>query len=174
MDHSAERAQFYVAFLNAAPSAGFSSGNKTERLPTPDGGQEVIAARFFHPAAALRECEAHRIALMPPQFYLVSTLASILDGNVNTLEQRARVEALSSGVFGRMVINPRPLAHGAPDGWSILTYEGDETRGGAKGRLHRSLVKFAGRGTVSEVVLQRNFDVFSEIEEHLFQPAPKL
>lgn len=83
---------------------------------------------------------------MPPQYYIASTLASILDGPTNTAEQRAKVTTLSSGVFGRMVINPRPLPHGAPEGWSVLTYEGDETRGGAKGRLHRSMVKFVKPG----------------------------
>ena len=125
-----------------------------ERLPTPDGGQEVIAARFVHPITALQECESHTISLMPPQYYLVTTLASILLGPSNTLEQRAKVEALSRGSFGRMLINPMPLPHGAPDGWSVLTYEGDEARGGKVGRLHRSLVKFSP-GNVSEPARSR-------------------
>ena len=66
-------------------------------------------------------------------------------------------------------------------GWTILTYEGDEARGGPKGRLHRALVKFEKQGVrafssplgerifdrcckVSEVVLQRNFDIFGDID----------
>lgn len=84
--------------------------------------------------------------MMPPQFYLVTTLASVLEGDVNTAQQRDTVALLSSGAFGKMVINPRPLPHGAPEGWTVLTYEGDESRGGAKGRLHRSLVKFEKGG----------------------------
>ena len=85
---------------------------------------------------------------MPPQFYLVSTLATILRSNRSTPAEREQVKALSSGAFGRMVINPRPLTSGGiPDGWTVLTYEGDEARGGRKGRLHRSVVRF-GPGNV--------------------------
>lgn len=83
---------------------------------------------------------------MPPQFYLTTTLASILEGNVNTSEQRERVTALANGPFGRMSLNPQPLARGAPLGRTILTYEGDESRGGPKGHLHRSIVKFEKGG----------------------------
>lgn len=32
------------------------------------------------------------------------------------------------------------------DGRTVLTFEGDETRGGSTGRLHRALVKFDNRG----------------------------
>jgi hypothetical protein len=117
-----------------------------ERLPTPDGGyvQEVVAARFVHPQAALEECCAKKIALMPPQFYLITTLAEILEGNSNTIEQREKVTTLSISNFGKLVINPRPLAH--KGAWTTLTYEGDEARGGPKGRLHRALVKFEKQG----------------------------
>ncbi|KAF7799542.1 hypothetical protein EIP86_010779 [Pleurotus ostreatoroseus] len=166
--------QFYVTFLETTLAPGFSSGTKLERLPTPDGGQEVVAARFVHPAAALRECELHKISLMPPQFYLVTTLAALLQGDKNTSEQRKKIATLSSGAFGRMTINPRPLRQGVPEGWSILTYEGDEARGGKKGRLHRSLVKFAPGNTVTDVVLQRNFDIFTEAEELVADRNAKL
>jgi len=77
---------------------------------------------------------------MPPQFYLISTLADIFDGSKNTEEQRERVKTLSGGLFGRMVINPRPLGKDEL-GRSILTYEGDQTRGGSHGRLHRAHLK---------------------------------
>lgn len=77
---------------------------------------------------------------MPPQYYILSTLADILEGSVNTADQRTKVKTLSEGLFGRMLINPRKLSED-PKGRSILTYEGDETRGGSKGRLHRALVK---------------------------------
>ncbi|KAJ3528975.1 hypothetical protein NM688_g7919 [Phlebia brevispora] len=165
---------FYVTFLETTPSSSFSSGTKVERIPTPDGGQEVIAARFVQPSTALRECESHKIRLMPPQFYLVTTLASILQGPVNTPEQRHKVHGLSTGAFGRLVINPMPLRQGAPEGWSVLTYEGDEARGGKAGRLHRSLVKFAPGNTVTDVVLQRNFDIYTEIEDLVAAKNAKL
>ncbi|RXW22313.1 hypothetical protein EST38_g3536 [Candolleomyces aberdarensis] len=167
------RTQFFVTFLTPSPSSGFSSGKKQERLPTPDGGQEVIAARFIHPAEALEEHKAQKMSFMPPQFYILSTLAEILKGSVNTAEQREQVEALSGGAFGKLVINP--LAIGKDDtGRQILAYEGDEGRGGPKGRLHRAMVQF-GKGTVAQITLVRNFDIFKDIEPATFNtPSSKL
>jgi hypothetical protein len=134
---------FFVAFLPSIPSTGFSSGHVQHRLPTPDGGQEVVEARFVHPTIALEEFFAKRIAFMPPQYYLLTTLAGILHGSVANESQRARVEQLANGAFGKMVINPqaRTLPE-VPKGYTCLTYEGDEARGGPKGQLHRSLVLF--------------------------------
>ncbi|TFK42463.1 NUDIX hydrolase domain-like protein [Crucibulum laeve] len=166
--------QFYVAFLPEVAPTGFSSGEKQERIPKPDGGQEVVEARFVHPRKALAECQQGKITFMPPQYYILSTLVDILQGDVNTLEQRSRVETLSRGLFGRMVINPRPLHAGNTEGYTILTYEGDETRGGSKGRLHRALVKAEKGGITSEITLQRNFDVFSEIEPQALKEPSKL
>lgn len=141
--------RFYVAFLpsSSTTTSGFSHGTIQHRLPTPDGGLEVIAARFIHPLDALAEFRSSKIALMPPQYYLITTLASILHGREATLEQQARIRELAAGAFGSMVINPRGHPGGQDqDGRSVLTYEGDETRGGSKGRLHRSLVKFGKKG----------------------------
>ncbi|KAF5381066.1 hypothetical protein D9615_004108 [Tricholomella constricta] len=165
--------QFYVAFLPAAPSSGFSSGAKQDRIPKPDGGQEVVSARFLHPEDALAEFREGKITFMPPQAYILQTLSDILQGRESIPAQRERVQTLSRGLFGRMVINP--LSFGAPDtkGRSILTYEGDETRGGSKGRLHRVLIK-AGKGGISEIKLQRNFDIFTEIEPQAFAAPSKL
>ncbi|KAI0748573.1 NUDIX domain-containing protein [Daedaleopsis nitida] len=163
--------QFYVTFLaDARPGSRFSSGDKQERLPTPDGGQEVIAARFVHPARALAECAAERIALFPPQFYLLRTLADVLTGAQNTAQQRARVRTLSAGAFGRMVVNPRPARDPEAEaaGFRVLAYEGDETRGGSPGRRHRCRVKFGAGGVANSIMLERNFDIFSEIEEAAF------
>lgn len=95
----------------------------------------------------LAEFAAGKITLMPPQFYLVHTLAAILRGGATTAEQRARVEELARGAFGRMVINPRHLGRPDAEGRIILTYEGDHTRGGPEGRLHRVLIR-AGKGGV--------------------------
>ncbi|PPQ93225.1 hypothetical protein CVT25_015223 [Psilocybe cyanescens] len=158
--------QFFVAFLPKTPSSGFSSGAKQEGIPKHDGGQEVIEARFLHPKKALDECREGKISVMPPQYYILSTLADILEGSVNTADQRTKVKTLSEGLFGRMLINPRKLSED-PKGRSILTYEGDETRGGSKGRLHRALVKL-NVGSANEISLIRNFDVFSEIEAKAF------
>ena len=131
--------RFYVTFLPAVSVSGFSSGVTQHRLPTPDGGQEVIEARFVHPLDALAEHRAKQIALMPPQHYILTTLADILVGRVPTAQHRERVERLSAGVFGRMVIFPQAGKKDA-NGRIPLVFEGDETRGGPKGRLHRSLV----------------------------------
>ncbi|KAI8989741.1 hypothetical protein BD414DRAFT_315506 [Trametes punicea] len=168
--------QFYVAFLDDTRAAGFSRGGKQERLPTPDGGQEVIAARFVHPQRALDEFNSKEISFFPPQFYLLTTLADILKGERNTSDQRERVRLLAYGAFGNMVINPRPLpGHDVKGtGYQVLTYEGDETRGGSPGRLHRSKVWFGPGGAAVGVALERNFDVFSEIEPHAFAQPTKL
>ncbi|KAJ8507494.1 hypothetical protein ONZ45_g10152 [Pleurotus djamor] len=171
--------QFYATFLPATSASGFSSGNKHERIPKPDGGQEVISARFIHPETALSENRVGKITFMPPQFYVITTLAGILRGSTNTAAQRELVRQLSQGMFGRMVINPRRMADPDEEGRAILTYEGDETRGGSKGRLHRALVKLDKAGILThEIVLQRNFDVFTEIEPQAFKtpplPGPKL
>ncbi|KAJ6531644.1 hypothetical protein DFH09DRAFT_933607 [Mycena vulgaris] len=156
--------QFYVAFLGVASPTGFSSGAREDRIPKPDGGLEVIAARFLHPDAVLAEFGAGQITLMPPQFYIIHTLAGILRGGATTAEQRARVEALARGAFGRMVINPRRLGPPDAEGRVVLTYEGDHTRGGPEGRLHRALVRAGKGGVTSEIKLERNFDIFTEID----------
>lgn len=165
--------RFYVAFLPASPSSGFSSGAKEDRIPKPDGGREVIAARFLHPVEALNEFRKGKISFMPPQFYIMSTLADILQGSANTREQRACVEALSGGLFGRMVINPLRLREDE-DGRTILTYEGDESRGGPNGRLHRAFIKIGKAGAANEMSLVRNFDIFSEIDAQAHNISPKL
>jgi len=155
-----------------------------------DGGQEVIEARFVHPKQALDECREGRISVMPPQYYILSTLADILHGSVNTPDHREKVETLSRGLFGRMVINPQRLGEDQ-DGRTILTYEGDETRGGSKGRLHRSLMKGVSCIPQAEMVflvnaylvlpqmsadisLIRNFDIFNDIEPQAFNSEARL
>jgi len=77
---------------------------------------------------------------MPPQYYLLQTLAPIITGDVSTPEQKEAVRKLAESGFGSMVINPRPLPNKHEEGWTIMTYEGDETRGGAPGTRHRSLL----------------------------------
>ena len=78
---------------------------------------------------------------MPPQHYILSTIADILVGPEARTHQRERVERLSAGAFGRMVVHVRTGKKDA-GGRTPLIFEGDETRGGPKGRVHRSLVLF--------------------------------
>ena len=86
---------------------------------------------------------------MPPQAYILNTLSTLLEGRLNTDVQRQSIGLLSSGMFGRMVINPLKLSEDL-DGRTILTFEGDETRGGSKGRLHRMLVRMDRKGVRSD------------------------
>ena len=154
--HSRFHTRFYVAFLPPfRRAAGFSSSSTTHhRLPTPDSdggregqGQEVIEARFMHPLQALVEHQAKQIALMPPQHYILTTLADLLVGREAAPHQRERVERLSAGAFGRMVVCPEAVRAGKERvdarGRVALVFEGDEARGGPRGRVHRSLVLFS-------------------------------
>lgn len=139
-------ARFYVTFLQDTPLPGFSHGTKQDFIPTSDGGQEVISARFIHPSEALRAHRAKEMVFMPPQYYLINTLAKILTGDQGKEAQRQRVRQLSEGAFGRMVVLPRQLKLG--DGRVVLAYGGDELSGGPVGARHRSMIKF-GPGGVS-------------------------
>ncbi|KAF7322417.1 Nudix hydrolase domain-containing protein [Mycena chlorophos] len=153
--------QFFITFLD--PSADFSSGHKEERLPTPDGGLEVLSARFLHPHDALSMFAAREITLMPPQFYIIRTLADVL---ASGRPLRDQVERLARGAFGKQVINPARFVppEGLEKGVTVLTYEGDESRGGPKGRLHRAVVKMDKAGVTTELRLLRNFDIFTDLD----------
>lgn len=97
-----------------------------------------MSARFIHPSEALRAFRMKEIAFMPPQYYLISTLAEILSGDRNSEAQRMRVRQLSDGAFGRMVILPRQSK--LPDGTVLLAYDGDELVDGPLGARHRSVL----------------------------------
>ncbi|KAL0958531.1 hypothetical protein HGRIS_000672 [Hohenbuehelia grisea] len=160
------RTQFYVTFLRDVSASGFSAGDKQERIPKPDGGLEVISARFMPPSAALDECRSGNIAFMPPQFYIIQTLNSILVSSQSSPDERQRVAQLARGTFGSMIINPRGLPAKDAKGRSVLTYEGDESRGGKPGRRHRVMVKMDSKtgGLTKDIELERNFDIFTEID----------
>jgi len=104
-----------------------------------------------HPQEALAEHRSKKIALMPPQHYILTTLADLLVGR----QQRERVEQLSAGSFGRMVICPQAGKRDA-NGRTALVYEGDEARGGPRGRLHRSIVLVS-----PETKVGRSYDLCS-------------
>ncbi|KAG2041910.1 hypothetical protein BDR03DRAFT_913811 [Suillus americanus] len=160
------RTQFFVAFLKDSRSGGLYSG-KEEHLPTPDGGQEVIRTRFLHPESAIEEFRTGKIGLFPPQYYILETLRPILTGSSNTENQRNAVQMLSRAAFGRMVINPKlfRINNGVDE---AFVYEGDELRGGPKGRLHRMVVERKGV-PFSNMNLRRNFDLFTQcpVEVHI-------
>jgi hypothetical protein len=153
--HRRFHAHFFVTFLQTTPSSGnFTSGDRKQFLPTPDGGQEVISARFVHPTEALAAFERKEITLMPPQFYILKTLSELLLGSTNTVEQRERIASLSSSPFGSLVINPRglvPPPKGTPEGATVLTYEGDQSRGGPPSRLHRVVLLSDAKGVSRSV-----------------------
>ena len=92
---------------------------------------------------------------MPPQYYILLTLADILRTRRNSAVQREQVHALSAGAFGRMVINPEWIPGADDRGRKAMAYEGDETRGGPKGRLHRCLVRVGKGGVCHDHRLRR-------------------
>jgi hypothetical protein len=141
------RTQFFATFL-PPHSSDSPSGHKEKHVPTPDGGQEVVSARFIHAKDALAEFAAGRMSLFPPQFYLLSTLAEVLTGRDSTLSERDKIHALSKGAFGHMVVNPRFLPDNEQAQY-VLTFEGDETHGGSNGRRQRILAKNGRPGKVS-------------------------
>jgi len=149
---------FYVAFLEDAP---FSVQGEN-RLPTPDGGLEVISTSLRHPSAYIESFLTGEILLMPPQFYLLTTLREVLsDSSSRSREGTERLKSLSRAAFGRMQINPSVVPHESDPAMSYFVYEGDESRGGPKGRRHRSQVRFDEKRTIRSIELQRNFDIFS-------------
>ncbi|KAG2146869.1 NUDIX domain-containing protein [Suillus bovinus] len=164
------RTHFFVAFLGDSTSNGLYPGRE-EHLPTPDGGQEIIRTRFLRPESAIEEFRTGKISFFPPQYYILETLRLILTGSSCTESQRNTVQMLSRATFGRMVINPKLFR--INDGVNeAFVYEGDELRGGPKGRLHRVVVERNSGVPFSQMNLQRNFDLFTQcpVEEDI----PKL
>ncbi|KAF8469919.1 NUDIX domain-containing protein [Gautieria morchelliformis] len=156
---------FFVTFIPAS-SIDLPADHGLRHLPTPDGGIEVISVRFLKPQDAISEFKAEKIALMPPQFYLLSTLASILQGDGTTVEQMNTIRRLACSSFGGYVINPRPLPEKDEEGLTVLTYEGDESRGGKPGARHRARVR-SRKGVMHVVQLERNIDVFADLPAQL-------
>ncbi|EIW84837.1 hypothetical protein CONPUDRAFT_97199 [Coniophora puteana RWD-64-598 SS2] len=176
------RTQFFLAFLAPSPSspsagagagaANFTSGTKSDRLPTPDGGQEVILAQFVHPADAIAHFKAGTIGMFPPQYYILDTLRPLLAGRRTTEAQRQRLAALSRSAFGALEINPKvTMVEGGDREARFFLYEGDELRGGAPGTIHRAECRLKN-GVFADIELKRNFDLFTDIESVI--PKPKL
>lgn len=110
----------------------------------------------MHPKAALAEFRAHKIGLMPPQFYLLTTLAELLSEGQTTPSERNKVEVLARGAFGRMVVHPHAIPN--EEGGISYTYVGDEACGGPKGRRHRCVFasKKAGVCVIYEMQCNAN------------------
>ena len=162
--------------------------------PTADGGVEVVSASWIHPRDLFAAFRRGELALFPPQFYLLKTLGDLLDsmhqegghqggaGSNRTTLLRSRVDG---GVgFGSRLFNPRPIGfteEGGKGQRSILTYEGDELRGGKAGDRHRCLILYQGRVSlaglpvscgnflltfpkrIADIELQRNIDVLTPL-----------
>ena len=94
----------------------------------------------MHPEAALQEFNEEKIAFMPPQFYILTTLRDILKGHENTFSQRKIIGNLARGAFGHMEIHPKMLPQRDAEGRIVMVYQGDEVYGGEQGRLHRALL----------------------------------
>lgn len=154
--------RFYVLFtddLARAPDP--ASVVDLAHAPTADGGIEVASASWIRPRDALAAFRRAEIALFPPQYYLLTTLAGLLDSlhthprdrDPSPNPNRSRSEALRSAIggFGSRQFNPRPMGFTHEGGIGqrlLLTYEGDELRGGNARDRHRCLVRY--QGPVSE------------------------
>jgi len=165
-------ARFFAAFLPLASTlSGAKSGEHYHYLPTPDSesgsSSEVISARFVHPYEILDANSKGEVALMPPQFYLLSTLLELFEVDQSyhssSVTQQSLARRLSSGPFGRMQINPSMRSSPLSDGRRALIFEGDEERGGKEGQTHRVLMMPAVTGTPpTGMTLLRNFDIFED------------
>jgi hypothetical protein len=127
--------------------------------PTADGGVEVISASWVHTRELFAAFRRGELTMFPPQFYLLTTLGDLLSsmhmhqgghqggGSNRTAVLRSRV-CDGGGGFGSRLFNPRPISFTEEGGMgqrSILTYEGDELRGGKAGDRHRCLVLYQDR-----------------------------
>lgn len=194
MIHRRFRTHFFVVFLQDVPStSGFQEGKRQQYLLTPDKSEEVTAIKFMHPTLALRGFFDKKYSIPTPQAYNIITLSEILKTDSCTPEEQARVRQLSAGLYGVMTLHPLMLVGNGYKGRVVFTYEGDETRGGPFGQVHRSVdwmeggsvgpLSFAVLATVltlgnpqyiSSDSLLRNFNIFDMKQEWLDNYHPKL
>jgi hypothetical protein len=138
------RTQFFITFLpETFPPTFPSSQDHEEHIPLTEGDPEVVSARFIHPIDAISQFRQGRIFLMPPQYYILFTLADILRTPRNSVVQREQVRTLSAGAFGRMVVHPEWMRGAQNEGRKTLVYEGDEVgKGGVRSyyRLRKGML----------------------------------
>jgi len=188
-------ARFYVLFTEeldlqgavveqVQPPTSEDGGGVRVQNPTADGGVEIISASWIHPRDLFAAFRKGELSLFPPQYYLLTTLGNLLD---SMPQGSNRTEALRRYVdgFGSRLFNPRPTGfteEGGKGQRAILTYEGDELRGGNVGDRHRSLVLYQGRVSgetpicccccwlltfpkrIADIELQRNIDVLTPLD----------
>jgi 8-oxo-dGTP pyrophosphatase MutT (NUDIX family) len=125
-------------------------------VPTHDDHVEILSTFFQAPREILRSFGEGAISLMPPQYYLLSTLADILEKPETSpdLSVPQYVRQTVGKAFGARVFNPKfGTRTVGNDGISraVLMYEGDDqyesaslgdTIGAENARRHRSLVTF--------------------------------
>lgn len=97
---------------------------KTQQLPTGDGGIEILSTRFITPHAALEAARKDEIVFFPPQFYLISALLPFLEDSAGLEDhvaklKRKRLIKFAQGEFGKMTVEPHPLKQ-LPDGRVIM------------------------------------------------------
>jgi hypothetical protein len=87
---------------SGANTASSSSASPHRPRPTAAAAKEgeVVEARFVHPQDALAEHRAKEIALMPPQHYILTTLADLLVGREATASSASAWSSLSAGRLG--------------------------------------------------------------------------
>ncbi|KAH7107619.1 NUDIX domain-containing protein [Auriculariales sp. MPI-PUGE-AT-0066] len=119
---------------------------------------EVISVQWATPAAALAAFHSKTMRFMPPQYYLLNVLHRLLPQGIRTSLQDDLVRTVCNGSFGSRVFNPVAAKERAPNGRAILTYEGDEIRGGNSGSLHRAVVNFDKAGLATDIDLHVNID----------------
>jgi hypothetical protein len=115
------------------------------QLPIHDGGLEVISTLFIRPRKALQMASEGKMLLMPPQFYLLTTLAELLQEHETAEHEIERISTLCNSTFGHAIIRPERFTI-VGEAKSFMAYEGDEVRGGPPGRKHRMHMEMVGKG----------------------------
>jgi len=161
---------FYVAFVDAMPSTCIARKyDVLHRIKDNEIGDTLL----IHPLAAIERYVSQDppFTLLVPHLYQIRALALVLTTSANTSEQRTRVKKLSDGQYGKMTLNPFTLEGNCREGRTVFTYEGDETRGGPLGNLHRTIVNIENNGlvTLSDEMV-RTFDIFDGIDPGWWKP----
>jgi len=167
------RTQFFVVFLADVFPDATGEGRRQQYELLPDK-REIASVRFMHCVDASQAFKEHKLSIPTPQAYNIATLADILKSRSSTPEEQTRVCQLSASIYGRMTLHPLLLTGDGYKGRIIFTYEGDETRGGPYGQLHRSVDWMDEGMYISSDTLHRNFDVSALKQEWFDKYSPKL
>lgn len=152
-------------------------------LPTPDGGVEHTAAEFAPAANWLRAHHERRLTMFPPQYFLLTLLASYFKGGDDVERERRRFLEFLARVptsddpaardhptswipWAEKVMSPRAL-RGYEDGSVALGLdrpgkEVEEQGGGRGGDFERVVVVDLGKGGPWNFGVRRRTDVLEE------------